>query len=195
MPTLHCILKKGIPELFWQGQFNRFGNVPSLFHASVGTYRRCSSLIKQNVCDVLRGNILYVFKALVRFKRVCRFPSCSCKIERTSTPDTESFPHACSSDRLAQRKWKALSAWERMQIPSDESYFNQTQTAPEPSCLIKEQTIGWRWSLLMKLVLFDFLLFLPRSYKAWGDNSVYDEVTHSGIKLQFHLAELHSKSV
>lgn len=30
-----CILKKGVPELFRQGQFTDFGNVPGLFHASV----------------------------------------------------------------------------------------------------------------------------------------------------------------
>lgn len=30
-----CGLKKGVPELFRQGQFTDFGNVPSLFHASV----------------------------------------------------------------------------------------------------------------------------------------------------------------
>lgn len=30
-----CILNKGVPELFRQGQFTDFGNIPSLFHASV----------------------------------------------------------------------------------------------------------------------------------------------------------------
>lgn len=35
VPALHCILKKGFPELFRQGQFADFGKIPSLFYASM----------------------------------------------------------------------------------------------------------------------------------------------------------------
>lgn len=35
VPALRCILKKGFPELFRQGQFADFGKIPSLFYASM----------------------------------------------------------------------------------------------------------------------------------------------------------------
>lgn len=35
LPALRCILKKGFPELFRQGQFADFGKIPSLFYASM----------------------------------------------------------------------------------------------------------------------------------------------------------------
>lgn len=112
VPALHCILKKGFPELFRQGQFADFGKIPSLFYASMLgsivtihthiTHPRSNGLFiprwSWSILNIVWDKCsIYIFVIVLSELKCCQDVLCSCNIKHTSTPHDKFIHDALGS--------------------------------------------------------------------------------------------------